>query len=95
MEDLMAVEPTIKSVIYGLSVFTSVACTVLLLRSYARTGARLLLWTALCFVGLSLNNIILFFDVRVIPYTDLSPWRTLAAFAGVSVLLYGFIWETE
>lgn len=94
MEDLMAVEPTIKSLIYVLSVFTSVACTVLLLRSYARTGARLLLWTALCFVGLSLNNVILFFDVRIVN-VDLSPWRTLAAFVGVAVLLYGFIWETE
>lgn len=88
-------EPTIKLAIYALCVFTSVACTVLLLRSYARTGARLLLWTALCFVGLSLNNIVLFFDVLVVPHIDLSPWRTLAAFAGVLVLLYGFIWETE
>lgn len=88
-------EPSIKLAIYALCVFTSVACTVLLLRSYARTGARLLLWTALCFVGLSLNNIILFVDVLVVPHIDLSPWRTLAAFAGVSVLLYGFIWETE
>lgn len=88
-------EVSIKLIIYSLCVFTSVACTVLLLRSYARTGARLLLWTALCFVGLSLNNIVLFLDVLVIPRIDLSPWRTLTAFAGVAVLLYGFIWETE
>ena len=88
-------EATIKLAIYALCVFTSIACTVLLLRSYARTGARLLLWTALCFVGLSLNNIVLFFDVLVVPNIDLSAWRTLTSFAGVSVLLYGFIWETE
>lgn len=88
-------EATIKLAIYALCVFTSVACTVLLLRSYARTGARLLLWTALCFVGLSVNNVFLFLDVLVVPHIDLSAWRTLAAFAGVSVLLYGFIWETE
>lgn len=88
-------EASIKLIVYSLCVFTSVACTVLLLRSYARTGARLILWTALCFVGLSLNNIVLFIDVLVIPQIDLSPWRTLMAFAGVAVLLYGFIWETE
>lgn len=88
-------EQEIKLIIYSLCVFTSVACTVLLLRSYAHSGVRLLLWTALCFVGLSVNNLILFIDVLVIPQVDLSPWRTLSAFAGLSVLLYGFIWETE
>jgi hypothetical protein len=69
---------------------------LLLFRGYARTGARLLLWSALCFVGLSINNVLLFFDLVIFPTeVDLRPWRLLAALAGLLFLLYAFIWEAE
>ena len=46
----------------------------LLFRGYARTGARLLFWSGLCFVGLSVNNVLLFFDFVVFPtQVDLRP----------------------
>lgn len=83
-------------VLYVMAVLTSVACTVLLFRGYAQTGVRLLLWSALCFVGLSVNNILLFFDVIVFPTElDLRPFRLIAALGGMLFLLYGFIWESE
>ena len=83
-------------VLYAMAVLTSVACTVLLFRGYAQTGVRLLLWSALCFVGLSINNILLFFDVIVFPTeVDLRPFRLIAALGGMLFLLYGFIWESE
>jgi len=85
-----------KFVLYLLAALTSVACMVLLFRGYARNGARLLLWSALCFVGLSINNVLLFFDFVIFPtQMDLRPWRLLAALAGVLFLLYAFIWEAE
>jgi hypothetical protein len=85
-----------KFVLYLLAALSSVACTVLLFRGYARTGARLLFWSALCFVGLSVNNVLLFFDFVVFPtQVDLRPWRLLAALAGLLFLLYAFIWEAE
>ena len=69
---------------------------VLLFRAYAASGVRLLLWSALCFVGLSVNNVLLFFDLVVFPTEfDLRPYRLLSALAGVLSLLYGFIWEAE
>lgn len=80
--------------VYLLCALTSVACTWLLLRSYASTRVRLLLWSGLCFVGLALNNVILFVDKVVTPDVDLSTWRLLPAFAGVCVLLFGLIWES-
>lgn len=87
---------TFKFVLYLLAGLTSIACMVLLFRGYARSGARLLLWSALCFVGLSINNVLLFFDFVVFPtQVDLRPWRLLAALAGVLFLLYAFIWEAE
>lgn len=82
------------TLIYGLCALTSIACAALLLRGYASTRVRLLLWSGLCFTGLALNNIILFVDLRVVPEIDLSVWRTLPALVGVGLLLYGLIWET-
>lgn len=82
-----------ETLVYLLAILTSLACTVLLLRSYARKGTRLLLWTGLCFVALTLSNLLLFFDLLVLPDVDLYPWRVGTAFVGLCVLLYGFIWE--
>jgi hypothetical protein len=78
-----------------LAPLTSVACMVLLFRAYAVNGVRLLLWSALCFVFLSVNNALLFFDLVVFPDIDLRIYRLAAALAGVLFLLYGFIWEAE
>jgi hypothetical protein len=87
--------PTINFVLYLLAVLTCLACTVLLWRSYARTGLRLLLWSALCFVGLTVSNLLLFFDLVVFAELDLRPWRLAAALAGLVFLLYGFLFEAE
>jgi hypothetical protein len=82
-------------ILYSVAALTSLACTVFLVRGYLRDHARLLLWSALCFVGLSVNNVLLFFDLIVFPELDLRPWRLAAALIGVLFLLYGFIWEAE
>lgn len=87
---------TFKFALYLLAALTSAACMALLFRGYARTGMRLLLWSALCFVGLSVNNVLLFVDMTLLPtQVDLRPWRLAAAIAGLAFLLYAFIWEAE
>ena len=87
---------TVKFILLLLAALTSVACMVLLFRGYARTGARLLFWSGLCFVFLSLNNVLLFFDLIVYPtQVDLRLYRSLAALAGIACLLYAFIWEAD
>ena len=78
-----------------LAALTSLACMVLLFRGYAATGVRLLLWSALCFVCLTANNALLFFDLVVFPDLDLRLYRLAASLAGVLFLLYGFVWEAE
>jgi hypothetical protein len=87
--------PYMPVVLMSLAVLTCLACTVLLLRSYATGGGRLLLWSGLCFVFLSANNILLFLDLVVLPDLDLRPFRLGSALVGISFLLYGFIWETK
>jgi hypothetical protein len=86
---------SVNLVLSLLAPLTSVACMVLLFRAYAVNGVRLLLWSALCFVFLSVNNALLFFDLVVFPDIDLRIYRLAAALAGVLFLLYGFIWEAE
>jgi hypothetical protein len=81
--------------VFVLCALTSLACAVLLLRGYARTRVRLLLWSGICFVGLFLNNVLLIVDVRVVPDVDLSVWRSLPALAGVALLVYGLVWEVR
>ena len=83
------------SVIYSLCTLTALICAVLLLRAWRRGGYRLLLWSGLCFVGLTLNNFVLVIDKIVLPSVDLSIWRTLLALLAMAVLLYGLIWESE
>jgi hypothetical protein len=87
---------TFQSAVYLLCLATSAACAVLLARSYARTGARLLLWSSLCFTFLSFNNLVVVVDILMLPTAvDLSMWRLFASVVAVGVLLYGFIWESE
>ena len=82
--------------LYLLAVLTCLACTVLLFRGYARSGLRLLLWSALCFVGLAVNNLLVFIDLVVFPQSvSLLPWRHATSLVAVSVLIWGFIWEAD
>jgi len=81
--------------VYGLCALTSLACAALLFRGYRASGVRLLLWSGLCFVGFFLNNVLLIVDVRLVPETDLSVWRSLPVLAGLGVLIYGLVAETR
>ena len=74
---------------------TSFGCRVLLFRGHARTGLRLLFWSALCFIFLTANNVLLFVDNVIAPELDLRPYRLLAALVGIGCLLYACIWEAE
>jgi hypothetical protein len=84
----------LANAIYILCALSSILCTVLLVRGYRQSGARLLFWSALCFAGLALNNILLIIDIRILPQLDLQIWRSVPAVAGVLLLIYGLVWET-
>jgi hypothetical protein len=82
-------------IVYSLCALTAALCAVLLLQSYARSKYRLLLWSGLCFAGLTLNNLLLVLDKLVFPYLDLSVWRSAVALAAMCILLYGLVWDAE
>jgi uncharacterized protein DUF5985 len=81
------------AVIYSLCALTSLACAVLLLRGYARTRAKLLFWSGLCFAGLTVNNVVLVLDRFVFLEVDLIPLRLATAVVALALLLHGLIWE--
>lgn len=81
--------------VYILCFLTSGACAFLLARNYRRTGTRLLMWSALCFGFLALNNAVVFIDALVLPDVDLAVPRLILSLSAVTVLLFGFIWEVK
>lgn len=81
--------------VYLLCFLTSAACALLLARSYRRTGARLLFWSGLCFLFLAANNLLVIFDLLILPENDFRLARHLLALAAVAVLLFGFVWDVE
>ena len=83
------------AIVYLLCLLTSVACAALLVRSYRRTRSALLMWSAICFSLLALNNLFVVLDMVLLTSADLTWPRQLSGFAAVGVLLYGFIWEVQ
>jgi len=81
--------------IYTLCALTSLISSWLLSRAYWRTRSRLLLWSAISFAGLALNNLALWVDKLVLPQIDLSVLRTSIALIAMLALLYGMVWESE
>jgi hypothetical protein len=81
--------------VYILCALTSALCAWLLWRSYRVTRTGLLLWSALCFIGLGLNNALLFTDLVLMPTMDLSVLRHATALIALAVLVYGLITDAE
>ncbi|HKQ44213.1 MAG TPA: DUF5985 family protein [Rhizomicrobium sp.] len=79
--------------IYSLCALVALICAIQLLRAFFRQRYRLLLWSGLCFAGLTVNNTLLVIDKIILPEVDLSVLRLLVALASLTVLLYGLIWD--
>jgi hypothetical protein len=65
------------------------------MRGYARSRAKLLLWSSLCFFGLTISNALIFVDLVLLPDVDLYLLRLITAAVAMLVLMYGLIWEGE
>lgn len=84
-----------QTAVYLLCFLTSSACAVLLARNYLRTRARLLMWSAICFGFLGLNNLIVVFDLLIVRDLSLQIPRVIASAIAAAVLLFGLIWDLE
>lgn len=84
-----------EAVVYFLCFLSSATCAYLLVTAFLRRAEKLLLWSAICFCFLAVNNLLVFVDIILLPGVDLTPWRSLTALIAITTLLYGFIWEIE
>jgi hypothetical protein len=83
-------------IIYILCAATSLLCAVMLFRGYYRSGVRLLFWSGLCFLGLMLDNILLYVDLHVLGEDfSLIIWRKVPGLIAVMLLLFGLVWESK
>jgi hypothetical protein len=85
-----------QAAVFLLCAATSLLCAALLFRGYARNGTRLLLWSALCFAALTLDNALLFVDVNLLgPDYRLEIARRIIALCGLGALIYGLVWDVK
>ena len=89
---MTALFPTI---VYSLCFLTSTLCAGLLGRMYVRNGAKLLFWSAACFVLLAIANLVVVLDMLVFPQFDFRTVRLGLSLAAISLLLFGFTWDNE
>lgn len=82
-------------IIYTLTALTCLVSAALLLRSWQKTGVGLLLWSGLCFVGLTVSNLFLVLDRIVYPDVDFSTPRLASALVGLLLLIFGLIWGSD
>jgi len=85
----------VNAALYILTALTTLLCAVLLLRAYVNVRRRLLLWSGLCFVGLTVTNVLKILDLLIFLHTDLYTYRLGSAAVAMALLLYGLIWESQ
>jgi fluoride ion exporter CrcB/FEX len=83
------------SVVNILGALTVGLCAILLLRAYVQVRKRLLLWSGLCFAGLTIANALLYADLALLPEVDLYIWRLAVAAGSMLLLVCGLIFESD
>jgi hypothetical protein len=82
---------TIAEVIYLMCAATSLLAASLLLRQYRARRTPLLFWSSLSFLGLAVNNVLVYVDLGLLTGVDLALPRTLAGTIAMLVLVYGLV----
>lgn len=81
--------------IYALCAFTAMLCAVALLLGARRRGSRMLFWSGLCFVGLTITNTLIVVDAADLLRYDLRTPRLLVSLLAIALLLYGLVFEEK
>jgi hypothetical protein len=81
--------------IYFMCALTAFACCALLWRSWRSNHAALLLWSSLCFAGLTVSNVVLIFDKLVLLEVDLTTQRLTITLISLLLLIFGLVWGDD
>lgn len=80
-------------VVYLISAATAVLCGCLLWRAWRHNHTRLLFWSALCFWGLGVDNVLLYIDLIALPEVYMHNAPAIAGLVSIVLLLFGLIWD--
>lgn len=83
------------SLIYLLCAATALACAVLLWRSLRSSRTALVFWSSVCFLGLSVESLLLYVDRIAFPRVDLAAYRHVVGLVALTSLIYAFIWDSS
>ena len=86
---------TMVGAVYILCTLVAALCAVLLLRAYRSVRQSLLLWSGLCFSGLTVANALVFLDLEIWASSNLYAWRLATAAVSMLLLLYGLITKDD
>ena len=84
-----------NAALYILTSLTTLLCAILLLRGYAQVRLRLLLWSGLCFIGLTITNLLKIADLLIFVQIDLFAFRLGSAAVAMALLIFGLVWESQ
>lgn len=83
-------------IVYILCALTSLACAILLGRAYRANRVPLLFYSALCFAGITVTNVLLCVDLLFLGKDISLAWiRAAVALVSVLTLLYGLIFKAS
>jgi hypothetical protein len=82
-------------IVYVLTFITSLTCAFLLGRAYRASGVPLLFWSALCFAGLTITNLLLIMDLMIVTQVSLAAVRAGVSLVSTFLLLYGLIFKAS
>ena len=81
--------------VFLLCAATCMLCSALLYRAYRRDRVPLLWWSALCFLGLMIDNCMVYADMHLFPEVRMVIWRKIPGLIATMLLLFGLIWKSE
>ena len=84
-----------EKLVYFFCALVTTGCALLLLRSYIRSRVKLVFWGTVFFICFALSNIVLFFDLALLPTMDLSPYRDALTLLGLVAMIFGLIKEGD
>jgi hypothetical protein len=67
----------------------------MLFRGYARNRVGLLFWSGLSFIGLMIDNVMLYVDIVVVPDVNLAIVRKIPGLVSLALLVFGLVWESK
>jgi hypothetical protein len=82
----------VPGLVYLLCAATSFTSGSLLLRASLGRHTGLLFWSSLCFFGMALNNLVMYFDSIVFPDVPFSPAANLISVISLALLVLALVW---